>query len=159
MSGRNLFGIACRTCRRRGRKCDRVLPTCMSCRLRGVECEGYAFRWITVNDAARGTASAAPIQEIGMHPALEVRNPSRRHGARHPRRPARVSEEAELPELNQNVTEFSTLHPEKMESGVIPAKRQRDWGIPMTKGIAHDELGGFVEYCMEPERRTVIHDG
>jgi hypothetical protein len=42
----NLFGVACKTCRRRGKKCDRNLPTCKSCSKRGVQCEGYAYRWI-----------------------------------------------------------------------------------------------------------------
>ncbi|KIW68114.1 hypothetical protein PV04_04081 [Phialophora macrospora] len=43
---------ACRTCRRRGRKCDKTLPTCQSCKDRSVVCEGYVTRWAGV--AARG---------------------------------------------------------------------------------------------------------
>jgi hypothetical protein len=43
---------ACRTCRRRGRKCDKTLPSCQSCKDKSVVCEGYVTRWAGV--AARG---------------------------------------------------------------------------------------------------------
>ncbi|EXJ80552.1 hypothetical protein A1O1_08698 [Capronia coronata CBS 617.96] len=43
---------ACRNCRRRGRRCDKTLPTCLSCKNRLVACEGYVTRWTGV--AARG---------------------------------------------------------------------------------------------------------
>lgn len=46
MSRENLFGIACKICRRHGRKCDRRLPMCVNCSLRGAECEGYVLRWV-----------------------------------------------------------------------------------------------------------------
>lgn len=49
-SGKNQ--IACKNCRRRGRKCDKQIPTCHACRARGDECEGYRMRWPGV--AARG---------------------------------------------------------------------------------------------------------
>ena len=52
MASQPQSGIACKTCRRRGRKCDRALPKCMSCHGRGVECEGYPLRWVGL--AARG---------------------------------------------------------------------------------------------------------
>ncbi|GAM88165.1 hypothetical protein ANO11243_061960 [Dothideomycetidae sp. 11243] len=38
-------GAACKTCRRRGRKCTRELPKCRSCTNKGIECEGYVFKW------------------------------------------------------------------------------------------------------------------
>ena len=53
MSRGSLYGVACKTCRRRGRKCDRRLPKCANCGLRGAECEGYPVRWI---DGARKPA-------------------------------------------------------------------------------------------------------
>lgn len=43
---------ACKTCRRRGKRCDRSFPACMSCTQRGVKCEGYVTRWVGL--AARG---------------------------------------------------------------------------------------------------------
>lgn len=45
-------GTACKTCRRRGRKCTRELPKCQSCLNKGIECEGYTLRWAGL--ASRG---------------------------------------------------------------------------------------------------------
>lgn len=59
MSHRSLHGTACKGCRRRGRKCDRTLPTCLSCEHRGVACEGYITRWPGV--AARGKLAGKSI--------------------------------------------------------------------------------------------------
>ncbi|KAG9255100.1 fungal-specific transcription factor domain-containing protein [Emericellopsis atlantica] len=59
MSPAALHGTACKVCRRRGRKCDRTLPTCLSCKRRGVECEGYVTRWPGV--AARGKLAGQSI--------------------------------------------------------------------------------------------------
>ena len=50
---------ACRTCRRRGRKCDKLLPTCQSCNARGSPCEGYVTRWPGV--AARGRLAGKTV--------------------------------------------------------------------------------------------------
>lgn len=60
MTSTSQSGIACKTCRRRGRKCDRSLPKCMSCHRRGVECEGYALRWVGL--AARGSMAGRTYQ-------------------------------------------------------------------------------------------------
>ncbi|KAF5024614.1 hypothetical protein F66182_3377 [Fusarium sp. NRRL 66182] len=54
-----LHGTACIGCRRRGRRCDRTLPTCLSCERRGVACEGYVTKWPGV--AARGKLAGKPI--------------------------------------------------------------------------------------------------
>lgn len=45
-------GAACKTCRRRGRKCTRELPKCKSCLDKGIECEGYTLKWTGL--ASRG---------------------------------------------------------------------------------------------------------
>lgn len=55
-------GTACRTCRRRGRKCDRSLPTCQSCRDRGVLCEGYVLRWAGVAARGRFAGKTIPLE-------------------------------------------------------------------------------------------------
>lgn len=39
-------GVACITCRRRGRKCDKTHPACNACISRGRLCEGYLLRWL-----------------------------------------------------------------------------------------------------------------
>lgn len=38
-------GIACGTCHRRRRRCDRALPSCHACANSGTYCEGYPLRW------------------------------------------------------------------------------------------------------------------
>ncbi|KAH7310758.1 fungal-specific transcription factor domain-containing protein [Stachybotrys elegans] len=58
-------GTACRTCRRRGRKCDRTLPRCLSCEQRRVPCEGYITRWPGV--AARGKLAGQSIPVYQGH--------------------------------------------------------------------------------------------
>lgn len=45
-------GAACKTCRRRGRKCSRELPTCRTCADKSIECEGYPLKWAGL--ASRG---------------------------------------------------------------------------------------------------------
>lgn len=45
-------GTACKTCRRRGRKCDKRLPRCKACEDNENLCDGYVFRWPGM--AARG---------------------------------------------------------------------------------------------------------
>lgn len=59
MASQPQFGIACKTCRRRGRKCDQTLPKCMRC---GVECEGYPLRWVGL--AARGRMAVRTYQSV-----------------------------------------------------------------------------------------------
>ncbi|KAF4452308.1 transcription factor [Fusarium austroafricanum] len=59
MSNAALHGTACIVCRRRGRKCDRTLPTCSNCEKRGVACEGYVTKWPGV--AARGKLAGKSI--------------------------------------------------------------------------------------------------
>lgn len=45
MTNTKYHGVACKTCRRRGRKCTKELPRCKSCLDKGIECEGYALKW------------------------------------------------------------------------------------------------------------------
>lgn len=52
MAQKAVFPTACKTCRLRGKRCDRTLPACMSCTQRGVVCDGYVTRWVGL--AARG---------------------------------------------------------------------------------------------------------
>jgi hypothetical protein len=171
MSRNNLFGVACRTCRRRGRKCDRSLPTCMRCRRRGVECEGYVLRWVTVDAAARGTLAGqtytAPDLETDLHLAPELRTPSKAnttkaHGVEnspHPHQHSKVASKAELPEIHEHVTECSSFSPQNIESRAISAQRQENLSIPIAVGIVRDNLGGFIEYCIKTHRQSVIERG
>ncbi|OBS28440.1 hypothetical protein FPOA_02378 [Fusarium poae] len=62
MEAVSYHGTACIGCRRRGRKCDRKLPTCLSCEKRGVQCEGYVTKWPGV--AARGKLAGKSIPVV-----------------------------------------------------------------------------------------------
>ncbi|XEU99913.1 hypothetical protein FSHL1_005200 [Fusarium sambucinum] len=62
MEAASYHGTACIGCRRRGRKCDRKLPSCLSCAKRGVECEGYVTKWPGV--AARGKLAGKSIPVV-----------------------------------------------------------------------------------------------
>src|SRR5688500_18995250 len=58
----SLHANACIVCRRRGRKCDRTLPTCLACEKRGTPCEGYVTKWPGV--AARGKLAGKSIPVV-----------------------------------------------------------------------------------------------
>lgn len=63
MMEQRYHGAACRTCRRRGRKCTRELPVCQSCVDKGNKCEGYALKWAGL--ASRGFLSGhAGVGEV-----------------------------------------------------------------------------------------------
>ena len=158
MEQTELFGTACKTCRRRGRKCDRSLPTCTSCRQRGVHCEGYILRWVGL--AARGRLAnqthTANLHEAAFVPAGR-RQPSRKGG-----------------ESIDNVE--SARQAGNGRARVAPALESRKVGTPNPGNIAHtqetgsqdntilrqqalslsnivetndDNLQVLVEYCME----------
>ncbi|ETS87903.1 hypothetical protein PFICI_01731 [Pestalotiopsis fici W106-1] len=74
--GRKYHGAACRTCRRRGRKCTRELPACQSCIDKGNECEGYAFKFAGL--ASRGFLSG----HAGVGEVRFKRNPGPRKANR-----------------------------------------------------------------------------
>lgn len=62
MASSSLHATACIGCRRRGRKCDRTLPTCLACEKRGVSCDGYVTKWPGV--AARGKLAGKSIPVV-----------------------------------------------------------------------------------------------
>lgn len=64
--GNKFHGSACKTCRRRGRKCTRELPHCKSCLDKGIECEGYALKWAGIASRGKlaGKTSLAPTEKV-----------------------------------------------------------------------------------------------
>ena len=70
MADGNKHGTACRTCRRRGRRCDKTLPACKACDQRRVQCEGYVTRWPGV--AARGKLAGKTVPVVLESPAESV---------------------------------------------------------------------------------------
>jgi hypothetical protein len=166
MSRHNLFGTACKNCRRRGRKCDRSLPTCTSCSLRGVVCEGYVLRWVDAGARAglAGQTRTAPEHGTNLHLAQQRPTPSTaktprvggvENGSR-PRPPyqAKVASKADTPEFHPYIAERSYSNARDTDSEAISLLRQQDWSIPIIVGTACDNLGGLVEYCTKPLRRV-----
>lgn len=166
MSRNNVYGIACKTCRRRGRKCDRTLPTCKSCHLRNVSCEGYTLRW--VNASGQGTLggqiSMDPNHEDAgwqlPHLALEKYSPRKpnRTGSREMSDSSlsdcqRVTASIQAP-LNpyQVATRLKSPTAHDIQSRAISTLQRISSSIPMNIGLTRDDLGGFVNYCMPSNR-------
>lgn len=55
------FGRACKTCRRRGRGCDRRLPTCNTCETNGLVCEGYLLQWPGLASRGKFVGKSIPV--------------------------------------------------------------------------------------------------
>jgi hypothetical protein len=75
----NVHPTACRNCRRRGRKCDRTLPTCQSCKDRSCVCEGYVTRWAGVAARGRLRGKTIPVlldEDTGGKRGVEKGSPS-----------------------------------------------------------------------------------
>ena len=161
MSQKNLFGIACKTCRRRGRKCDRKLPTCMSCSLRGAECEGYVLRW--VNTAVKRESLADQTPETPDHgtnvltPDLrlpkkaktfkvrEVANSA--HSQRHTSSASKTG-----PQIHQHVTRSDHPVVQDTTSRGFCVRTQQSWTLPTVTITAHDDLEDLVRYCTKIPR-------
>ena len=162
MSRSNLFGIACKTCRRRGRKCDRNLPTCRSCSIRGVECEGYVLRW--VDTAAGGTSAGkintAPGHETSLHLSLpskaKLTKAEELVNSQHPHHQTQIALKAKPLKIRKHVleSEGSSVHDTNPRAFFI--LRQQSRSILKFVGTVSDDLGGFVKYCMKTPRRIVI---
>ncbi|KAH8801468.1 fungal-specific transcription factor domain-containing protein [Xylogone sp. PMI_703] len=69
-------GTACRTCRRRGRRCDKTLPSCQSCKNRGSLCEGYVTRWPGVAARGRFAGKAVPVENALLNKHTRIKSPA-----------------------------------------------------------------------------------
>ncbi|KAF2120267.1 fungal-specific transcription factor domain-containing protein [Lophiotrema nucula] len=132
------FGTACRTCRRRGRKCDRTLPACLSCSKRGVVCEGYVLRW--VGAAARGPlagqVSTAKRSKSGVGESTLLAE------SRH----TKDVSNAELPPAHAHIIEATSATVQESGARAISVLRRQNWGIPNTVEADGDNLEGLIEY-------------
>jgi hypothetical protein len=159
MTSQPQSGIACKTCRRRGRKCDRTLPKCMSCHSRGVECEGYPLRWVGL--AARGRMAARTYQSVTADPAPREKQASVRlvskiddsnvGGELSQRLGARVLEGqyyAHQYSRSANCTSSGDV----MELHLLPSPRRPTWNMPATL-LPPDGLQVFIKYCKDRSSR------
>ena len=162
MSRKNLFGIACKTCRRRGRKCDRTLPTCMNCSLRGAECEGYVLRWINAAVERERLADQTP-ETPGHDPSVllsqDLRHPNKAKTTKtrkvansaHSRCQTRPASNTE-PQIHEHVTRSDRPVVQDTTSRGFCVRRQQSWIIPMITMTAHDDLEDLVRYCTKIPR-------
>ena len=158
MNRQDVFGTACKTCRRRGRKCDRTLPTCTSCYQRGVECEGYLLRWVSA--AARGYMAGQTYLSGTGGPAA---SPRRRCPSTRSLRPDDGSDiRYNLPQSpktetfsrgdsseNQDGSSASPLLPSDKETELqaVALSRHCNWKIPKVVGPPCDNLEALIGYC------------
>lgn len=93
MMEQRYHGAACKTCRRRGRKCTRELPACHSCIEKGNDCEGYALKWAGL--ASRGFLSG----HAGVGEVRFTRNPRPRKAAGNQGQQQKQRNQQSLPSL------------------------------------------------------------
>lgn len=162
MSRGNLFGIACKTCRRRGRKCDRRLPTCMNCSLRGTECEGYVLRW--VNAAVEKESSTDQTLGSLDHETNVLLTPNMRHSTKakgtktrrvtssaHSRRLTRSAWNTE-PQVHEHVARSNRPMMQVTTSRGFYERQQQNWIIPTIKMMAPDDFEDLIRYCTKIPR-------
>lgn len=63
MTSERYFGRACKTCRRRGRGCDRRMPSCNTCETSGQTCEGYQLQWPGLASRGQLVGKTIPVAE------------------------------------------------------------------------------------------------
>ncbi|KAJ5951945.1 fungal-specific transcription factor domain-containing protein [Penicillium vulpinum] len=61
MANERYFGRACKTCRRRGRGCDRRMPSCNTCETNGLTCEGYLLQWPGLASRGQLVGKSIPV--------------------------------------------------------------------------------------------------
>ncbi|QGA16161.1 hypothetical protein EYB26_003828 [Talaromyces marneffei] len=124
MASQPQFGIACKTCRRRGRKCDQTLPKCMRC---GVECEGYPLRWVGL--AARGRMAVRTYQSVADDSAPRKQQAS----------VSLISKNGDSNVgVDQQLSDVRNLH-------LFPSLRRPTWTMPATLRLL-DGLQVFIKY-------------
>lgn len=130
---------ACRTCRRRGRKCDKTLPFCQSCKDRSVVCEGYVTRW--ANIAARGKLQGRTIpillDEEGGEGKCLVKKKSPF--------PSTTTnwQTSPPPPLPRKLPLQSQQQRHSQEVSRISRSPSIEWILPGTS----DDLDTFIDYC------------
>ena len=162
MSRKNLFGIACKTCRRRGRKCDRRLPTCINCSLRGAECEGYVLRWVNAaveRESLVDQTPEAPDHEINVLLTPDLRLPSKVKTTKarkvansaHSQCQTRSASNTE-PQVHEHVTRSNRPVVQDTTSRGFCVRQQHIRIDPIITMTAHDDLEDLIRYCTKIPR-------
>lgn len=66
-------GTVCITCRRRGKKCNKELPSCSTCTGKGIVCEGYTFRWSGVASRGKLAGKKIPVADESTNATVKSR--------------------------------------------------------------------------------------
>ena len=165
MSSDRRFGIACKTCRRCGRKCDRTIPRCLSCHQRGVGCEGYTLRWVGL--AARGIMvgrrtyqffaddNGAPREQMSSSASLvarrEVSDVTIR-GLPQQRQHTALKGQPYISDRNSH----SASSPPRLKSAAC--FQRLVWSIPAgLSSLEEDMVNTFVGYCTSAARNNIWH--
>lgn len=153
----NTFGVACKTCRRRARKCDRRLPKCMNCSLRGSVCEGYALRWVNAAVDRQNIADQTPRtpnQEINiLLPApLRPRNNATTTKTRTVVKFVRSQRQKRPtsntgPPLHNDITDSSRPIVQDTKFRDLWDLQQQALIAPMAMKMMVDDLENLVKYC------------
>lgn len=138
-------GSACVTCRRRRRKCDKILPTCSQCEARGVLCEGYVWRWTEAVSSSPSSAS----KSRETFPQSRARKLSRLH---HAQSPSLVSAE----HVGGHRFTGRCLHPSPGASTPSPSEAS-DSSSLISPASLPDHIAGYNDgYLIDP---ATIPDG
>lgn len=165
MNRNGLFGVACKTCRRRGRKCDRRLPKCINCSLRGAECEGYTLRWVKVavgrhhledqtmttfedETNVNVTPISPPLSSAKTFKATKMVNPVQRRT----KKKLASRTEFQIPDL---VTRPERHDSQTTSSRGLRVQQQQPPIESLYTLMAHDGLEDLVRYCASISRRPV----
>lgn len=164
MNQKNTFGVACKTCRRRGRKCDRRLPTCANCSLRGAKCEGYVLRWVNAVVERKSSSDRkmkASDHETKILPA-EVVRPVRKSTSTEARRKVASSEDHQCqtrstlntaPQIHDYVTQSNCPAMQDKTSRGFRVRQEQSWAAPIATITTYDGLEDLVRYCTTIPRR------
>ncbi|KIX99263.1 uncharacterized protein Z520_04839 [Fonsecaea multimorphosa CBS 102226] len=124
---------ACRTCRRRGRKCDKTLPLCQSCKDRSVVCEGYVTRWTGV--AARGKLRGKTIPILVDEECGEGKRLVKKQSAVSTTKWQTPPPPRKLPLRSQQQRQSQEISKSSHSSSI-------EWDLPGTS----DDLDTFIDY-------------
>lgn len=162
------FPTACKTCRRRGRKCDRTLPTCMSCTERGVLCEGYVMRWVGV--AARGKLAGETFSSSSKKGTKRSRRSAPSNSISPFTQQRLRSCRGQVEDRSDSLSETTPARTEALDSCILNKQRHHNDGSPLPKakgpspdGLSiirqkgydlsiltmpySDNLRGLIDYC------------
>lgn len=153
-------GTACKTCRRRGRKCTKEIPSCQSCLNKGITCEGYTLRWAGL--ASRGRwAGKTTLDESSSSstPPHEQHSPATSIESPLSIRNRRVSSPGDSTDailaLDQATTETSSSTSSSPSSlSVVVAAHNFDFNSDVSKFHAHDHTNRGEEDDLSLTRKN-----